>query len=69
MQADAIREESDRLRQSNEDLTEEIEQLQADKCRDIEELLFFCAADAAQQLRKKDRPAVFFLLFMGRLLF
>jgi len=41
MQADAIREESDRLRQSNEDLTEEIEQLQAHKCKYIEELLFF----------------------------
>jgi septal ring factor EnvC (AmiA/AmiB activator) len=65
MQADAIREESDRLRQSNEDLTEEIEQLQADKCRDIEELLFFCAADAAQQLRRKTRPAVLVFSFYG----
>jgi len=65
MQAYAIREESDRLRQSKEDLTEEIEQLQADKCRDIEELLFFCDADDAQQLRKKDGPAVFFSSFYG----
>jgi hypothetical protein len=37
MQADAIREESGRFRQSNKDLTEEIEKLKADRCRDIEE--------------------------------
>jgi hypothetical protein len=40
MQADALREESDRLRQANEDLTKEIEQLKADKCTDIEELVY-----------------------------
>lgn len=39
-EADALREESDRLRQANEDLTKEIEQLKADKCTDIEELVY-----------------------------
>jgi hypothetical protein len=40
MQADALREESDRLKRENERLMKEIEQLQADKCTDLEELVY-----------------------------
>ncbi|XP_075524331.1 protein CHUP1, chloroplastic-like [Primulina tabacum] len=35
-----IKEESGRLRQQNEDLTKEIGQLQADRCTDVEELVY-----------------------------
>ncbi|WJX91982.1 hypothetical protein P8452_73689 [Trifolium repens] len=39
-EADALREESDRLKRENERLMKEIEQLQADKCTDLEELVY-----------------------------
>ncbi|XP_045788274.1 protein CHUP1, chloroplastic [Trifolium pratense] len=39
-EADALREESDRLKRENERMTKEIEQLQADKCTDLEELVY-----------------------------
>lgn len=35
-----LREESERLRQQNEHLTKEIDQLQADRCLDVEELVY-----------------------------
>ncbi|GAU24771.1 hypothetical protein TSUD_356000 [Trifolium subterraneum] len=38
--ADALREESDRLKRENERLMKEVEQLQADKCTDVEELVY-----------------------------
>ena len=40
MQVDTLNEEAERLRQENERLTKEIEQLQADRCSDIEELVY-----------------------------
>lgn len=40
MQADALREEGERLRLENEGLTKEVEQLQADRCSDVEELVY-----------------------------
>lgn len=40
MQAEASKEESHRLRQQNEDLSKEIEQLKADRCADLEELVY-----------------------------
>lgn len=40
MQADALREESNSLRRENEGLMKEIEQLQADRCTDLEELVY-----------------------------
>ncbi|XP_058180857.1 protein CHUP1, chloroplastic [Rhododendron vialii] len=39
-EAEALKEESQRLRQQNEDLSKEIEQLQADRCGDVEELVY-----------------------------
>ncbi|KAK7261759.1 hypothetical protein RIF29_28078 [Crotalaria pallida] len=36
----ALKEESERLRQENENLKKEIEQLQADRCSDVEELVY-----------------------------
>ncbi|KAF7843421.1 Protein CHUP1, chloroplastic [Senna tora] len=39
-QTDALKEETERLRQENGCLTKEIEQLQADRCSDIEELVY-----------------------------
>lgn len=40
IQIQALRDESKLLRQQNEDLRKEIEQLQADRCTDIEELVY-----------------------------
>ncbi|KAK7255497.1 hypothetical protein RIF29_28908 [Crotalaria pallida] len=39
-EADALKEEDERLRQENEGLVKEIEQLQADRCTDLEELVY-----------------------------
>lgn len=39
-QKEVLKEESQRLRQQNEDLAREIERLQADRCSDIEELVY-----------------------------
>ncbi|XP_054784367.1 protein CHUP1, chloroplastic-like isoform X1 [Prosopis cineraria] len=39
-EVDALKEESERLRQQNEDLMKEIERLQADRCLDVEELVY-----------------------------
>ncbi|CAL5195558.1 unnamed protein product [Lathyrus oleraceus] len=39
-EADALREESDRLRRENEGLTKEVVQLKADRCTDVEELVY-----------------------------
>ncbi|CAL0308737.1 unnamed protein product [Lupinus luteus] len=38
--ADAVKEEGERLRQENEGLVKEIEQLQEDRCKDLEELVY-----------------------------
>lgn len=40
MQTDTLKEESERLRRENEDLHQEIEQLKAGRCSDIEELVY-----------------------------
>ena len=40
LQTDALKEESERLRQENRELQQEIEQLKADRCTDIEELVY-----------------------------
>ena len=40
MQAEEQKKESDRLRHENESLVKEIEQLQADRCSDVEELVY-----------------------------
>ena len=40
LQTDALKEERERLRQENRELQQEIEPLKADKCTDIEELVF-----------------------------
>ncbi|KAE9616179.1 hypothetical protein Lalb_Chr04g0263011 [Lupinus albus] len=39
-EADAVKEEGERLRQKNEGLVKEIEQLQEDRCKDLEELVY-----------------------------
>ncbi|XP_059640680.1 protein CHUP1, chloroplastic-like isoform X1 [Cornus florida] len=39
-EAEALKKETHRLRQQNEDLMKEIEQLQADRCGDVEELVY-----------------------------
>ncbi|CAK8560266.1 unnamed protein product [Lathyrus sativus] len=39
-EADALREESDRLRRESEELTKEMVQLKADRCTDVEELVY-----------------------------
>ncbi|XP_062087588.1 protein CHUP1, chloroplastic isoform X2 [Humulus lupulus] len=39
-ETDALKEESERLRQGNKELQQEIEQLKADRCTDIEELVY-----------------------------
>ncbi|XP_028806590.1 protein CHUP1, chloroplastic [Neltuma alba] len=39
-EVDALKEENDRLRQQNEDLMKETERLQADRCLDVEELVY-----------------------------
>lgn len=40
MQVDALKEESERLRQENQDSMKQIERLQADRCLDVEELVY-----------------------------
>lgn len=40
MQANAMKEEGERLRQENEGLVKEVEQLHADRCTDLEELVY-----------------------------
>ncbi|KAJ1390935.1 hypothetical protein SESBI_37037 [Sesbania bispinosa] len=39
-EADALKEEGERMRQENDGLVKEIEQLQADRCSDVEELVY-----------------------------
>ncbi|KAF7814208.1 protein CHUP1, chloroplastic-like [Senna tora] len=39
-EADVLKKESERLKQENEDLMKEIERLQADRCLDVEELVY-----------------------------
>ncbi|KAJ1420245.1 hypothetical protein SESBI_14376 [Sesbania bispinosa] len=39
-EADALKEEGERLRQENDGLVKDIEQLQADRCSDVEELVY-----------------------------
>ncbi|KAJ1395127.1 Protein CHUP1, chloroplastic [Sesbania bispinosa] len=40
LEADALKEEGERLRQENDGLVKDIEQLQADRCSDVEELVY-----------------------------
>lgn len=40
MQANAVKQESERLRQENECLMKQVEQLQSDRCSDLEELVY-----------------------------
>lgn len=40
LQTETLRKQGNRLRQENEDLAKEVEQLQADRCSDVEELVY-----------------------------
>lgn len=54
LQTDALKEESVRLRQANEDLRQEIEQLKADRCADIEELVYLRWINACLRYELRD---------------
>lgn len=59
MQADIVKEEGERLRRENEGLTKEIELLQADRCSDLEELVYLRWLNAClrHELRNYQPPA------------
>lgn len=58
-EADSLKEESERLRQENEGLMKEIEQLQTDRCSDLEELVYLRWINAClrHELRNYQPPA------------
>jgi len=59
MQAQALKEEGERLRQENEGLTKELEQLHADRCSDLEELVYLRWINAClrHELRSYQPPS------------
>ncbi|XP_030457523.1 protein CHUP1, chloroplastic isoform X2 [Syzygium oleosum] len=58
-EAEALKRQSERLRRENESLTKEIEQLQADRCGDVEELVYLRWINAClrYELRNYQPPA------------
>lgn len=58
-EAEALKKQSERLRRENESLTKEIEQLQADRCADVEELVYLRWINAClrYELRNYQPPA------------
>lgn len=59
IQADALREEGERLRRENEGLMKEIEKLQTDRCSDLEELVYLRWINAClrHELKNYQPPA------------
>ncbi|KAI3416959.1 uncharacterized protein J3R85_014952 [Psidium guajava] len=58
-EAEALKKQSEHLRRENESLTKEIEQLQADRCADVEELVYLRWINAClrYELRNYQAPA------------